>query len=388
MHNLTLTTDSDNSYTAVPDIFIDKYIPNANGEFVKVYLYLLRLLSNKNNNLSISSLADIFEQTESDIIRALRYWDKQGLLDLDFNGNGVICGITLKDLNNRSNNIISHVSSGTNNGYDMNISLKKNTDNIAETKAKPVAESNPIVKNNVIIRPSMIAPTKERLAQLNDEEDFSLLMFGIQSYLGRPLKQTESNLAAYLYDEFKFSSSLIDYLFSYCIQTGHTDIRYIEATALAWNEKNIKTIAEAKEETTNHSDVTVSVIKAFGLQGRDLATSEKEYIERWNNNYNFSPEIISEACNRTIIKTHEASFPYAESILKGWYEAGIKSLNDISKLDAEFNAKKASNYNNGSSSKVTSMTNKQASKNKTNKFNNFQQREYSQEFYDSLYDNM
>ena len=27
----------------VPDAFIDSYMPQANGEFVKVYLYLLRL---------------------------------------------------------------------------------------------------------------------------------------------------------------------------------------------------------------------------------------------------------------------------------------------------------------------------------------------------------
>ena len=75
MSSLILSTESSEGYTSVSNIFISEYVPGANGEFVKVYLYLLHLMSLRSNNISISLLADTFNQTEADIMRALRYWD-------------------------------------------------------------------------------------------------------------------------------------------------------------------------------------------------------------------------------------------------------------------------------------------------------------------------
>ena len=98
MNNLNLYSETVSGYTAVSDLFIDEYVPSANGDFVKVYLYLLRLLTRKNSSLSISSLADTFNQTENDVMRALRYWDKSGLVCLSYDDNNQLCGITVKDL--------------------------------------------------------------------------------------------------------------------------------------------------------------------------------------------------------------------------------------------------------------------------------------------------
>lgn len=404
MRNLVLSTETANGYTAVPDIFIDQFIPNTSGEFVKIYLYLLRLLSNKNSNLSISSLADTFNQTESDVIRALRYWDKLGLLELEYNADNTICGITLKDLNNNTNNLVSRVSDTSNNAYNLSINLKNedetiNTLNRANANVANVNQTiinkesninNSLISNNSseATKPSLVEPSSERMEKLNSDEDFSLLLFGIQAYLSRPLTQKECNLIVYLYDNLEFSSSLIDYLFAYCVEADHKDVRYIEATALNWHEKGITSVAAAKEEVTNHSNATISVLKAFGISNRELGSSEKEYINRWSNTYKFSPEIIAEACNRSLLITHQASFPYAESIIKRWYDAGVKNFEDISREDADFKANKAAGFNNTTTARANNLTNKNTTRNKTNKFNNFQQREYSKEFYDSLYDNM
>ena len=42
MTAINISSDIATSFTTVSDIFIDQYMPKANGEFVKVYLYLLR----------------------------------------------------------------------------------------------------------------------------------------------------------------------------------------------------------------------------------------------------------------------------------------------------------------------------------------------------------
>ena len=61
-------------FTFISNSFLDFYMPSANGEFVKIYLYLLRHASGKGTTLDLSSIADAFNCTEADIQRALRYW--------------------------------------------------------------------------------------------------------------------------------------------------------------------------------------------------------------------------------------------------------------------------------------------------------------------------
>ena len=54
---------------------------NANDAQIKVYLYLLRM-TGAHRTTSISDMADLFNHTEKDVVRSLRYWEQKGLLDL------------------------------------------------------------------------------------------------------------------------------------------------------------------------------------------------------------------------------------------------------------------------------------------------------------------
>ena len=96
---LTLNNDCLASVTAVPDLFLEQYMPAANGEFVKVYLYLLKLVKDHQQDSTLSSMADFFSCTENDIVRALKYWEKQGLLSLSYTaGESVPTGIAFLPL--------------------------------------------------------------------------------------------------------------------------------------------------------------------------------------------------------------------------------------------------------------------------------------------------
>ena len=68
--------------TLIANDFIDKYMAKANGEFVKVYLFLLRHKDDSAASLAPSAIADCLNLTENDILRALRYWESEGLLNL------------------------------------------------------------------------------------------------------------------------------------------------------------------------------------------------------------------------------------------------------------------------------------------------------------------
>ena len=92
---LTLKNRFQGNTTIVENDFIDNYLAKANGEYVKVYLVLLRHLNGNTGGLSICGLADCLECTEKDILRAFKYWSKVGLLNIDYDEAGNICGLAV-----------------------------------------------------------------------------------------------------------------------------------------------------------------------------------------------------------------------------------------------------------------------------------------------------
>lgn len=373
MSSLILSTESSEGYTSVSNIFISEYVPSANGEFVKVYLYLLHLMSLRSNNISISLLADTFNQTEADIMRALRYWDSLDVISLSFNGPGNgLSNIVLRD--------IKHTGQAANAMADPIATESASVNSTSSYQTETVRAAKPDIKQTEVIytaEPSKVSYSKEQLNGFLANDNFSMLLFVIEQYMGRPLSTKETNSIVYFYDGLKLSTDLIEYLFEYCVEHNKKSINYIEKVALSWASKNIHTIAEAKEETSNHTDYVYQIMKAFGLSNREPAQHEKAMIAKWADTYCFDTDMIIEACNRTIKAIHQPSFEYADTILANWKNSNVSSLEDVKKADAAYAA------GNNIKPKQTA-----SSKPANNRFNNFQQRDKkSDDWYNSLLSN-
>lgn len=373
MSSLILSTESSEGYTSVSNIFISEYVPGANGEFVKVYLYLLHLMSLRSNNISISLLADTFNQTEADIMRALRYWDSLDVISLSFNGPGNgLSNIVLRD--------IKHTGQAANAMADPVAAESASVNSTSSYQTETVRAAKPDIKQTEVIytaEPLKVSYSKEQLNGFLANDNFSMLLFVIEQYMGRPLSTKETNSIVYFYDGLKLSTDLIEYLFEYCVEHNKKSINYIEKVALSWASKNIHTIAEAKEETSNHTDYVYQIMKAFGLSNREPAQHEKAMIAKWADTYCFDTDMIIEACNRTIKAIHQPSFEYADTILANWKNSNVSSLEDVKKADAAYAA------GNNIKPKQTA-----SSKPANNRFNNFQQRDKkSDDWYNSLLSN-
>jgi DnaD/phage-associated family protein len=373
MSSLILSTESSEGYTSVSNIFISEYVPGANGEFVKVYLYLLHLMSLRSNNISISLLADTFNQTEADIMRALRYWDSLDVISLSFNGPGNgLSNIVLRD--------IKHTGQAANTMADPIAAKSASVSSTSSYQTETVRAAKPDIKQTEVIytaEPLKVSYSKEQLNGFLANDNFSMLLFVIEQYMGRPLSTKETNSIVYFYDGLKLSTDLIEYLFEYCVEHNKKSINYIEKVALSWASKNIHTIAEAKEETSNHTDYVYQIMKAFGLSNREPAQHEKAMIAKWADTYCFDTDMIIEACNRTIKAIHQPSFEYADTILANWKNSNVSSLEDVKKADAAYAA------GNNIKPKQTA-----SSKPANNRFNNFQQRDKkSDDWYNSLLSN-
>ncbi len=365
MTAINISSDIATSFTTVSDIFIDQYMPKANGEFVKVYLYLLRATGSGAGIATISEIADHFSNTEADIVRALNYWASEGILQVQTGADGQITGINLCSLavsgiQAAQSNIQSAVSdNAAQNNSTANIQMQ---DSVVE-KLKSQATDKPA--------PSQKEYTLDEIKEFRKNPDISELFFIIETYLKHTLSSTDTNMVLYWLDELHFSTDLVEYLVEYCITKGHSSLRYMNKVALGWANAGIKTVDQAKDDAAAHSQIYYTVMKALGITGRNLVDSEVSLINKWVGEYGFDIELVKAACSKTISAIQKPSFEYTDSILANWRKK------DVEVLDANFaKANKASATGSSQGTNAANGSSKPKSNNSgsKNKFNNFNQR--------------
>ena len=312
MSNIKLTA-SEGGFTPVPNFFIDSCMMQANGEYIKTYLFLLKSFYAGNTDLTVSGIADCLEQTDKDVIRALKYWEKNNVIRTEIDDEGLI---TCVDFSNRREN----------------------------TTVASVRAASPELSR--------------------DSDEFRELVLSAERYFGRTLRATDVNILLNMVNGLNLSCELIDYLLCYAVEKDKKSMRYVEATGIAWLDEGITSPSDAKEYLKSNNDVVSCVMKSFGPQKRCPATQEMAFILKWRDDFGFNTDIIIEACNRTMAALSNPSFHYADKILSNWHDKGIKNFDDIKKLDDEFS----------SSLKPASSSKKKTDKPLT-KFHNFEQRD-------------
>lgn len=391
MSMITLHNSSRTEVTVLSNYFIDHFMPEANGEFVKVYIYLVRMLANAPVSFSLEEMADRLLCTERDIIRALKYWVKAELISLDYDSGRNLCGIRILPL--------TAVSASENQASQTDSTQFIGTPLTAEPSADDPAAASVSYPNDMAKTPSQTmiirntgpaydgTPaasdaggkasrasdlTPDRIRELKQNEDIVQLLYIAEQYLGKTLTSTEMQKILFFYDGLKLSADLVEYLIEYCVSRNHKSIRYIETVALAWAEAGITTVQMAKEANSRYSREYFTILKALGISSRNPIDSEILLMDKWLKDFGFTMEIIQEACSRTVLQTGQPSFQYADKILSGWKKKNVHSPDDIRVLDAEHKQRKLA--------KASSA--KPAQSSAPNRFNNFQQREYNFEEYE------
>ena len=318
MAEFKITKIGYNPVTTVSDDFIENYMVAANGDYVKIYLYLLYCVKS-DKMLSVSSLADLFQCTENDIKRALKYWESKSLLSIE------------------------------------------------EFFEEEIA---PVVPVSV---PEKQSYSAGEMKQLKNQEEIRLLLVACEAYLQKQLTRTDIETLLYFYEQLHFSTDLIEYLVQYSVSKDKKSFRYMEAVAIEWHKKGIKTIEEAKLDSKPYAQECYQVLKALGINNHDPLPLEVDFVDRWMKEYGFTIDIILEACNRTIMQIHKPSFEYTDGILKSWKNAGVHHLTDVDKLTAE--------HKNRAASKPAPKTDKPFA----TRFHNFEQRSYDPKELEKLF---
>ena len=342
--NVTVNTNA----TIISNAFIERFINDANASHIRFYLYLM-YYSKNHRSFSISNACDFLDDSERDVIRSINYWEKQGVFKVTRTDKNTITSISISDPS------ISDYEAET-------------TPAAGEAKAEEIKAYE--------VNPEYVS-TKDPLSLFAYEEeeetgcDFDLkqVIAAAGKYAGRTLSGSEIDFICDLNEKLGFSAELISYLYEYCcLIREKSRFSYIQKVALAWAEKNIRTVEAAQIEAKTFNKENSLVMKSFGLT-RLPGTSEQQYIDRWFHEYKMSEEMVAEACNRAILTLNKPNFSYAESVLKKWFAKGIKDLDGVAEDDKLYHMTKQNLH--------VVMDN--SPKPLNNRFNNFEQRSYSGE---------
>ena len=369
MKTLILKNKCQTNATLLSNEFIDNYMIDANGEFVKVYLFLLRHLDDPCSSLTISTIADCLNNTENDILRAFRYWEGQGLLLLDKDDQGRITGLELlKTASFVHGKKSPHTLAEPDDAHSGSVPVPAQSTSSPSASAPraftAVTDGTGTGKSSVS-RQSSTRTKAVALDSFKAQKELKSLFFIAEQYLGKTLSHTDMEAITYFYDTLHLSADVIEFLLESCVENGHKSIHYIQKVALAWADAGVETVAQAKEQSLNYNKNCYTILNAFGIKGRGPASSEVSYIKKWTEDYGFSLDIVQEACRRTISATHQPSFEYTDSILSRWKKEDVKHLKDILSLDEAYQKKKAVQ-------KDTVRKTRPATKN----LNNFERRSY------------
>lgn len=381
MSYITITTEKNETYSSISNFFIDYYMTSASGEFVKVYLYLVRQLSSR-EPISVAEIADHFNLTEKDICRAIKYWISQDVMRLNYNDKKEPVGITLLPLQDKS-----HQKSDSMDGLSllsMDYMVEDNSPAAAAASATTQAASaqtalvqadtqNISAATDISAVPAHALPLKtavtpEILRKKQEDGILSDLIFETEAYFGRPLSMPETESLIYIYDQLGFSQELIEYLIEYCLTMGKASFRYAETVAASWYEKGIDTVEKAKSDSNAYNPFYRKVFSELGIRRGNPTSIESAYIDAWSNEMNFSEDLILLACQKAILsKPQSANFAYVNGILENWHKNGVKSLRDVQQLDLDFMKKKTDN----------TVKNQTAASKNPNGFANFKQTDMS-----------
>ena len=325
MSDISVTTEYSTGFTLVPDAFIDNILPSSNGEYIKVYLYMLKALR-CGGSVDTSEIADALEKEEADIVRALKYWEKKGVFELQVE-NKTVSHICIKKLEGGDDFDPVCKDGGASSTHLRSCNLP---DSAHDKKVGVIPEISQDLKKTAF-KSSHTLPGRQDSTEL--PEDVILLITAAEGYFNRTLTLNDKNIILYMYDDLGLSFELIDYLFCRAVETEKTQLRYIEKVAISLHEKEIRTVNEAIQLFQNNSDIVHVVMHAFGLQSRQPTTAEQKYIVKWSDTFGFDKALIEEACSRSALNTNSGNFQYADKILTSWHESGVGSMADVEKLD-------------------------------------------------------
>lgn len=330
------TTDIDFGQTAIENIFINDFMPMADGTYVKVYLLGYKYANDKDENIIVdnSTISKHLNIPLVDVLKAWEFWEKVGIIKKH-----------PKDIGDENDFVVEFLSLRQlyiDNNYALN-----NAPTSEEAKSQKERVCSP-----------------DDLLEANKIPEIKNMFYQVDQLMRRQLTVNERLAVLEWIYNFNMDPDIIVKAFEYSIEKRKVkSIRYIGVIIRNWYDSGLITLEKLEESLEGSQRKYMyydKIFKVLGFNFRQPSKAEKDTIDIWIDEWKFSIDMILKACENSK-KTSNPSINYINSILLAWKNDGLTTPEEA---DIRNQERKNSN---------TKKTNEKVSK-KRNKFNDFEQR--------------
>ena len=256
--------------TDVENVFINEYMTEAPGEYVKAYLYGL-FCSEHGMELKSALMAEVLHMDEDRLREAWEYWERMNVVAIEEEEDDyTVVFLSLREQ-------LFSGEQGVERAIDMSDEV------------------------------------------IDEDEEFKRLTEAAEDMLGRPLNGRELQEIDSWTKELGVPGEVIHEAFDYCVEIGKPSINYISKVILAWAKEGLtdrKMVKEYLEKTSERQGIYRRILNSLGLK-RNVTEAEKRLVDSWLDDMKFSPERILEACEKAGF-TQSPNLRYVNKVLENW----------------------------------------------------------------------
>lgn len=276
--------------TKIENIFINEYMPQAPGDYVKIYLYACMYAE---HNLEIDYRAFSKQlQVDPDVVKdAMDYWEKLGVIRK------------------------SYIFEGNSDEYLIEFINQKQ---LMYGKSMQKAEAG-------------AAGTAKTINSFGDEALRNLIK-KIEAMLNRTLSSTDVSRVLSWITEYQSDPEIICYAVKTGADNNKTSMRYIEGIIRGWADEgmsSVEQIKEAQKEKDEKHQRYKRVLRALGFT-RNATEEEKRIMDKWFDVMGYNMDRVLDACKKTA-GISSPNFNYVNKVLENWEAKAKEQGNDINK---------------------------------------------------------
>ncbi|MGM0396400.1 MAG: DnaD domain protein [Bacillota bacterium] len=326
------TTDMDLGDTPIENIFINDYMPMANGTYVKVYLLGYKYAHDRDDRIEVTNktIAKHLDIPMEDVLRAWDFWENKGIIrkegtdDVDY----WVTFLNLKQLFIKNN-----------------LMAQKNSRE--EKKPRASSEKDLIEANQIPLINNMFNNIDYMMRRQTAPMEKKQILSWIQDYNMNP--------------------DVIEKAVSYGAEVKNKrSIKYIEGIIRNWYDQGL-TNMDAVMEYFNKVDKKYfryqKVMKSIGLEHKGVTDGDLKVVNKWFDQYGYTMELVLKGCE-TANKVQYPTINYIDGVISDWHNKGIKEVADIEVMDKQEEKPARKQYKASGKSTASHKT----------RFHNFEQR--------------
>lgn len=266
-----------NNSTAVDNIFINNYLPYADSNYVKVYLYgLYKCQDSNSRDNTLENFSNELNLSQEEIEKAFYYWQEQGLVQIL--------------------NVIPF-----------------------EVRYLPISDVlNNTKKYNAKKYESFNAQAQEILC-------------------GRMITPNEYREYYDIIERLHMEKEALLMIINYCVNVKGNNVGYAYITTIAkdWANQKITTAKQVEERLIEFENLQTGIEYLFKLMGlkRLPNIEERTLYQKWTQQ-GFDDEVLNYVAKK-IKSKNKASFQYMDNVLDKYYANKLFSVNEIELFEEE-----------------------------------------------------